>query len=59
VGTTRRFQSRPIAIQFKPCHTLATSESYSKFQISGEILESIFLWYGSKGATRGFLSRGV
>jgi hypothetical protein len=42
VGTTRRFKSRPIVAQVKSRPTLATNESYPKFQISEESWESIF-----------------
>jgi hypothetical protein len=40
---TRIFQSRPIVAQFELRHVLTTSESYSKFQISGEGWEHYFL----------------
>jgi hypothetical protein len=50
---TRRFLSRPIVAQFKPRHTLATNESYSEFQISGENNHILCFW--SKGATRCFI----
>jgi hypothetical protein len=40
---TRRFQRLPIVAQFEPRHILATSESYSKFKISGRDWEHCLL----------------